>query len=198
MIDATHFPVLIVSIVETRMNVLHIRGKRSRARYASFCSRLTWFPDVPNSSQIRLAEALRNLTRLNPVRGMLYLVTARCFRVHRIRPKKIKFRVSRTSNTRHLSAAPRNFSFSIIFFLAAFDHSIYIYILSYRFLNACIIKKKNGRRVIQKLWIERIYSFIWKRINFSPGKGLILKRTASVSWFVLSRRMKSDVESIDI
>lgn len=142
MIDATRFPALIVSIVETRMNVLHIRGKRSRARYASFCSRLTWFPDVPNSSQIRLAEALRNLTRLNPVRGMLYLVTARCFRVHRIRPKKIKFRVSRTSNIRHLSAAPRNFSFSIIFFLAAFDHSIYIYILSYSFVNACIIKKK--------------------------------------------------------
>lgn len=28
---------------------------------------------------------------VNPVRGMLYLVTARCFRVHRIRLKKTKF-----------------------------------------------------------------------------------------------------------
>lgn len=170
MIDATHFPALIVSIVETRMNVLHIRGKRSCARYASFCSRLTWFPDVPNSSQIRLAEALRNLTRLNPVRGMLYLVTARCFRVHRIRPKKIKFRVSRTSNTRHLSAAPRNFSFSIIFFLAAFDHSMYIYILSYRFLNACIIKKKMEEELFKNCELKGYICSYGNELIFRPEK----------------------------
>lgn len=121
-----HFLALIVSIVQTRTNVLHIRGKRSRVRYAPLCSRLTWFPGVPNSSQIRLAEALRNLTRLNPVRGMLYLVTARCFRVHRIRPKKIKFRVSWTSNFHHLSAVAWNFPFLIIFFLTMFHHRVYI------------------------------------------------------------------------